>query len=292
MFKLKEVAIHLGNVCNLTCDQCLTLSNYNFRGWFSWKEHEEYYKRWGEILTIDTLALLGGEPYLNLDLLEWAKNLKQIWPNSYLYVETNGTLLHLEKNVKISRSLLDLGVMIRISCHDLKDYENILNSVKNILSYKKNIHTLEYRDKNLATLEFYETDKKLVQLVECNYFFKNYVKEVKNKVIHLYRSDAIENHSHCVINDCFTFLKGKLYKCPLVYTFAEAKSQFQFDTYTSNLLNLYEPCSPFDRIDSIEKFIMELDKVIPQCELCNFRSLKNKENIFPIKMDKKQKKQL
>lgn len=39
----EPVGIYIGNNCNLSCEQCLTFSNFNFKKWFRWDSFQDYY---------------------------------------------------------------------------------------------------------------------------------------------------------------------------------------------------------------------------------------------------------
>ena len=89
---------YITNVCNLNCDNCNRFNNFHFKGHFKWKDNEKAYKAWAKKVDINRINIIGGEPMLNPDLLNWVKGLNKLWPRSPINIITNGTrLLHWKK---------------------------------------------------------------------------------------------------------------------------------------------------------------------------------------------------
>lgn len=284
------LAIIINNTCNLTCNNCSTAQCYNFKGVYKWKDTAEYYKKWAEILDVPEISILGGEPYLNPELLIWTTNIKNLWNNSTVEVVTNGTLLFMDKNIEITRKFLDLNVILTVCTHTTDDFKvheqyilKILESCMSKISIEiqKN-GSIEYKKNNQTIVKHHLVDK----------MYKNYIKEVKDGTIYLSDSDPIESHKNCFWADqCATLQNGLLYKCPLVTNYAAAKTQVKYEERAVKLLEEYKASSPFDDFNDITKFVKNINNVIPQCTLCPYDKMPDaKEKLFPVTFDKSFKK--
>jgi organic radical activating enzyme len=88
------VEFYLTNHCNFGCLHCDSISNYNLAGGqFSWHDYSETYERWAEIIDFENIALHGGEPLMNPDYPNYIKGIRQLWPNTNLVLQTNGSLI-------------------------------------------------------------------------------------------------------------------------------------------------------------------------------------------------------
>lgn len=280
----ENIAIIINNTCNLTCNACGTLQCYNFKGTYRWSEESHFYEKWAEIANFPHIDILGGEPYLNPELYEWCYNIRRLWPDSELNIQTNGTLLHLPKNIEITRKIFDLNIGIIVSCHDRADYEKFEGYLWKIFEDCKNEITVEDvvndEGKDVAmtsdiSRSWKRNGKHLVHHVLVDKMFPNYVKELRNGVLYLDDGDPVKSHENCVYaTNCYTIQRGLFYKCPLVFNYAEMKTQVKYEERAYPLLNAYKECSPYDKIEDIEKFFNNLDKPISACSLCAFEKKK------------------
>jgi organic radical activating enzyme len=270
--------IQINNSCNLSCNECLTFNNFDFKGVFDWETHADRYRKWGELCTFDVVALQGGEPYLHPDLKVWADNIIDIFEARRHCICTNGTLLH--KNIELTRYMIDIGWDIVISVHDESQREKIDNIVNVILEKYDDIEIEEFLED--PTIEYsYNTNhiKKYkrngIVLVETIYWpdFFPAPQVVRNGVISFEKNgDAVKNHEQCMAIPCSMMMHGIYYKCSLLSTFREASKQFQFESEALELLEEYKGCDPFDTEENIRSFFDNLSKPVPQCKLCRYHT--------------------
>jgi organic radical activating enzyme len=282
-----SLAIIINNTCNLTCNNCGTAQCYNFDGVYNWIDTAEYYKKWSEIIDVPAIDILGGEPYLNPDLFEWAKNIKNLWPDSDINVETNGTLLFLDKNISITRQLFDIQVGILVSTHKKDEFQLHESYIKKILEpYMHDVKIVIIEEDQ--EVEYIFKGKPLVRHTLIDMMHQNYIREIKDGVLYLSEGDPVKNHENCFSStDCFTMQQGLLYKCPLVVNYAEAKKQIAYEKKAKDLLDQYRPCSPYDELTDIQTHIDNLVNMIPQCALCPYDKVPNsKVNVYPVTFDK------
>lgn len=293
----KAVAIITNNTCNLTCSQCGTLQCYNFNDSYSWVNNEKYYRKWAEIADFPQIDLLGGEPFLNQDLYNWAKNIKNLWPDSVVTVGTNGTLLHLSKNIDLTRKLFDLDVSLIISTHAKDEYSRHEEYLWKIVEpFKNEIEIVDLGSDSKTRIEINKlwtrNGKTIVRHALVDKMFPNYVKKLENNTLILDDGDPVLSHENCMYNtNCYTIQTGLFYKCPLVFNYAIMKYKINYEDRAYPILESYKACSPFDDITEIEKFFSDLPKPITACSLCAFDKKKNPTEAWvPVTYDKTMKK--
>lgn len=91
MHNLSYLEFYITNVCNLNCTDCQRFNNFSFTGHQRWKDYADKYEAWSKIIHIDSITILGGEPMLNPDFIQWVKGIATFWPISFIRIATNGT---------------------------------------------------------------------------------------------------------------------------------------------------------------------------------------------------------
>jgi hypothetical protein len=71
----------------------MTYNNFDFRGHQYWKDYKDIYTAWSKRLHIDKITLLGGEPFVSPDFVDWLDGVLNLWPNSEIDIISNGTQL-------------------------------------------------------------------------------------------------------------------------------------------------------------------------------------------------------
>lgn len=267
IYNAEEAVFYITNVCNLTCRNCESFNNKIFKGYSCWEDHENDYKKWSRLLSINLLNIHGGEPFTNKDLYNWAYNLKKLWPDCKEYtISTNGTLL--KRNIELSRKLLKLGYCLEVSVHDPKQYEYIEETVRTILS-KCNYFVLKrsfektYKCKNF--------DHELIRISEDYYFNKSPAQYQKNGVIYMHRSDPERSHKMCDAGCDGSFIvlnQGKVFKCFLTSIAKDLINQFQIEKEAENILKQYKHADPNDDLETLKRFFSNVHNPIKQCTLC------------------------
>lgn len=122
---------YVTNVCNLNCSECNRLNNYKFSGHYKWSDVEQDYARWSRSIEPGFINILGGEPFLNRDLPNWIRGLRNLWPIPRINIATNGTMLHLYNN--LYDILLENRTGLNISAHNRKRYQPLVEQIKQLL---------------------------------------------------------------------------------------------------------------------------------------------------------------
>lgn len=288
----------VGNLCNLTCSDCVFLSPFNFLGLQDWEKCKDNYEKWSEILDLDQIVCFGGEPYLNPDLDTWLVEFNRLWPNSDLELDTNGT--RLKKGKELTQKFLQRTKnSLRISVHDRSEWDEIKNNLESILGLW-DYYVVDQSTNPDLKLSYYEkdTNRFLAVIIAQDTMMPPYFDKVENGTVYLgMNGDQEASHNNCPFNDVYTFQDGLLYKCPLTVNYPEAKKQgIIFEPEAVELLDQYKPCSPYDSEEEIKEFFKNLDKSIPQCTLCAYDKKKdplsfsrnvnldiNRKKVFPIR---------
>jgi len=91
---IDNLEIHLTHSCNLTCESCSHYSNYGHKGMLSLEEAENWMSSWNRRIRPRMFSLLGGEPSLHPNLVDFMALARRSWPQAHLRLVTNGFFLH------------------------------------------------------------------------------------------------------------------------------------------------------------------------------------------------------
>ena len=128
---------HITEACNLKCRGCSHFSVFAKPKHKDLAEFEREYKRLSEIEEVGVMRLMGGEPLLNPNFMEYLRIARKYFPDTYIALVTNGILGHkLEPHVD---ELNELRIDVTISDYHL-DKQN------------KNIHTQLHEKGNLYNI--------------------------------------------------------------------------------------------------------------------------------------------
>jgi organic radical activating enzyme len=270
---VKEVQYYINNSCNLSCNNCCSFNNLNFKGYSKWEDHKEKNALWPKFINPGRVSILGGETFLNPNLLKWVQGVRSAWAtHKNITVATNGTLLSKPKARKIAKEIMQLEIQLEIAVHYEKDYEQIYQSAENILKeigvlYDIKRSPIDFTGYDDRTTFFHPDTKQIFYTIHRKYQFEcNSVESIKNNTINFYSSNIEKSHDVCIFRECHYIVNGDLYKC--VVTAVGSELIEQYITNGTELLKKYKPCSPFDDPKNILDFLKEIKNPIEQCSLC------------------------
>jgi organic radical activating enzyme len=259
----KLVSISITDVCNLTCSECFSFNNLKLKGHQDWTQQKDLYKQLSKDINFTKLEILGGEPLLHPDLESWVVGIRQLWPNSKLFVTTNGTRLLTTKNLY---SLLQNNqVILNISLHGYNN-QKITDSIMDFLQHPVNKSTRVADGGATLVKRYLDTNGVQIQLINDRKFVKqnNFI---ENK---FYRNDPKKAHQVCQLKHCHVFYNSKLHKCNLTYAVPNANQQLDLnlDPDAIDLIKQYEPMQADWSYERKKEFLDNIDQAIPQCALC------------------------
>lgn len=277
---IPNVEFYITNVCNLTCTDCNRFNNYDFRGWQRWSDYSEQYSKWAQHVRLQRITILGGEPLLNPDLIDWIDGINDLW-HKPVQILTNGTRLNHVPG--LYDRLLAPGPdpkypwatnWIGVSLHNHNDRQRCFEEIHQFLR-----GDIKYYDQNTKDIDlggaahaFVDSNKVRISVWEYDRFYTAAVQKNHHDLFTLHNSDPNKSHSVCgfAMYKCYHFIKAKLYKCGPVALWPEFDQQHRFDITDQEreILNSYQPLTADDVETQGRGFISQIDDVIPQCRFC------------------------
>lgn len=144
---LKYAEFYITNVCNLNCTNCNRFNNFAFAGHQSWNDYKDSYTQWADKLSIDWIAVLGGEPMLAPDFMDWVVGITKLWPSSKFSIVTNGTQLNRHDALYAVMLENKHRMFLEVSMHGPSLKELI---TKNVTQFLKGNITKHYSSKFIA----------------------------------------------------------------------------------------------------------------------------------------------
>ena len=230
------VEFYITNVCNLTCRGCNRFNDLNFKGHQYWDDHAEEYEAWSKRLDLPRITIIGGEPTLNPDLEKWCANLRRLWPNAVIMIQTNGTYQRPEHLTFWDKYAVGFG----LSLHDPATAGELKQKWQH---YAGPIEAFVFHQSTV-------------------------IKHNDHWVLH--NSDPQRAFNACDMKHDHTMYRGKLYKCPAMSGLPDFDQQFdlRLDDRQRELLYSYKPLSADCSEEELQNFVATKDQHIPQCEFC------------------------
>ena len=276
------VSVYITHTCGMACSLCATYNNYTVKGHYDWKSAESRMFRWGELLDIRQITIIGGEPLLHPDVDTWVRGTVDAFKDcDDIVVFTGLTGKKLLKYKDLIRQWFEIGVSIQISVHDKNDYELSRDTARKILE------GLDYEEKvgvdhcsfDFQKIEYFYKDKLVFKVYEQWDFFPHSLKEIIDGKIYMHENDPALAHSMCHCRDCHYIVDGYIYKCALTGVAEMIIEQLPIGDRERDILSKVQPLDPF----VVSGF--NLSNPIPQCTLCSVKTDKLIP-IYPISIKK------
>lgn len=302
------VEFHITNTCNLDCKWCNRFSNYRFKGWQRWDDYKEIYAKWAEKINFPDICIIGGEPMLNPEFMQWFVGLRELWPNSKFTITTNGT--RLDKVPGLYEEVLKHKekTVLDVSIHSSTVHESTIACIKNFLQgsietddtrpFLLNVYntikkkhwpdTIEHVEDVPETLrqELFDDQEKRLLLEPTIYRDSNGVEIViqysivfnsvalfeQGKKFKLHKSDPEKAHKICYSNQCHTMYKGKFYKCPMSALLPEFINQFDVELSNSDrdIIFNVEHVDSNSTVEEIVDYWNSIEDLTQPIPLCKF----------------------
>lgn len=235
---LNYLTIGISEHCNLNCTKCDHFSPLAYEKFYDLKDFKKDIERLSHLSKgdINKIAIEGGEPLLNPDVIEYIKITRDNFPKTNIVIITNGILLN-KMNEEFWIALKENNITLEITKYPINvDYEKIKIKAK-----EENI--------NLKMLnEVLKTSHKVPLDMEG-------------------KQNAVENFVNCWhANSCVFLKNGKLYTCTI------APNIEHFNKFFNKDLKLKED----DGIDiykaqSMGEILAFLARPISFCKYCKVK---------------------
>jgi len=148
MLELEFAEFYITNVCNLNCPNCNRFNNFAFTGHQIWADYKDVYSEWAKKINIKRIGILGGEPLLNPDLINWILGLFELWPECKICITSNGTMLKQREDLYRLLQENPHRLILEISTHGPTMKPAIFENIKNFLKgpISKGYSVKKFRD--------------------------------------------------------------------------------------------------------------------------------------------------
>jgi organic radical activating enzyme len=226
---LPQVEMHIIDSCNLNCRGCThfspifpnTLPDLNSR-LSDVKQLKE------KLSFIMRFYILGGEPFLNPEISDYIRGIREILPDTKLYIVTNGLLIE-RLSDEILQCIKDNQVWISIS--EYAPTHKKIDDICRILDRYK----ILYEIRGISSKEKF-----------C---------------LPLSLSDHSKYPRTCISNGCVTIWNGKIARCPQLMYISYFNNYFNVNLPENGVVSL-ESCM------SDEKLLEFLKEEVPLCKHC------------------------
>jgi len=256
-YLLHHIEFYTTNVCNLTCSDCRSFNNFNFKG--RYKFNADQIEPWTKLLDLNKYTIMGGEPTLHPELFDWMAGLAELWPNvTNRHLVTNGTYLSQVKDLHKMAARYNYTISISIHGQSLKPL-----ICQEIIKAFGTCQLLPIQENNgiVNQLELTTDLGVKIQLQNGENFQAS---PFQDNSFSLHNSDPQLAHKNCHIRNCHHMIDGKLYKCGFVATAANFLKQYKQPV--PKLLAEYQPLMPDDVV--AQHTLDQFQEHIAQCQFC------------------------
>jgi organic radical activating enzyme len=277
-----KVEFYITNVCNLTCNNCNRFNNFNFKGHQRWEDYAEVYQQWSDLIELQSIVVMGGEPLLNPTIKEWVVGLADIF-NCDVQILTNGLQLNrvpgLYDTIKAYANDHRKFIHLQVSLHNLDHFDFLRQQILTFLDgpckeWGKYLNQPAPKFHRDYQAYYTAQDKNNVQInmhVD-NSFFTSAVQLGEDGRYRVHNSDPLEAHSQCgfVRYKSYHFIEGGIYKCGPAALLPKFDQQLGLDLTDQQraIMNAYQPFTVEQVRQQGTEILTKIDQPIEQCQFC------------------------
>jgi hypothetical protein len=206
VFKVSYLEFHITHQCNLHCDGCANYRNYGFKNEMSFDENKEYLRLWSRRIQPGTFRLLGGEPSLHSQMLDYVLLAQSLWPDAARWLVTNGAFLHRYKDLE--EVLRSTGTALHLSFHS--NDPKYLDWVRPIIA-----HIKTFQGVNVSYGDYRK--------------FRRLYRGVGPAMLPYADNDPVQSFRNCLGYDCKNIGNGRLWKCPAIMGLRDVLKRFEIE---------------------------------------------------------------
>ena len=258
MIELANLEFHAAHVCNLYCAQCSHYSNFHAGGLVSLDEARANFDAWKGRLAPKRIAILGGEPTLNPELISIIELARDSFPNAEGLFVTNGFFL--DRHPDLPRVLIDNRFRMDVSQHGrAPEYMKRFQLVRKQLRQWQ----AEYPDLQINVRKSHRGWRQQYRMIDGKPM--------------PFDSDPRIAWNICLQRSCTQLYKSHLWKCPAIaYHSIMARKLGLENEPAWKLFRDYQACSPEATDEEVQRFFSTDE--IPQCSLCPSMKLPFRHN--------------
>lgn len=232
------IEFYITNQCNLACTNCNRFNDHDFQGHYYWEDSAPAVEAWSQRINAPMIVIIGGEPSLHPGLEAWASNLRRLWPDTEIMIQSNGTNVQIEKDLRLW-ARYRVGWGISVHQHTMRP-------------------ALERKWNGITNGFFENTEFTPAAVIAQDVGFT------------VHRSDPDQAFNACTMRHSHTIFKGKLHKCPVMAVLPEFRTQHSvvMDSRQEELLGQYQPLSADCTDQQLTDFVDTRNQPIDQCEFC------------------------
>ena len=237
---LTTVVISLVEHCNLNCWGCDHYAPLAEKNFLDVEEFEKDIKRLAELSEckeVGTIKLMGGEPLLHPDIMEFTRIAREYFPESRIEITTNGILLNKMK-----------GIFWK-NCHE---NNIIIVATKYPLEIKWDIIKDKAKSEQVL-LEYYSTTE---TVLKTSYHIPFDLTGTRDTTI---------NFTQCFhANNCRELYHGRLYTCTII-----PHAKHFNKVFNKKLIECDADSIDIHNVNSMKEVLEHLSKPIPFCRYCD-----------------------
>jgi organic radical activating enzyme len=255
---LPFVETMITQVCNLSCAGCTNYSDLQHEGFVSWQQGKAWLVPWLERVEIPDFGIIGGEPTINPEVIDWVVGLRELMPNAQIRFTTNGILL--KKKFELVRHLAEIGnCVFKIAVH--REDPEIEETIQKIFDSYDWQPVTEYgidRFKTANDFRFY--------VKRPDIFWKTFKGPYHDMRPH--DSNPADAFSICCQQTCPLLHQGRIYKCSTNGLLAETLEKFDNPNWEQWAPFISSGIGPECTEDELAKFLNNFGKPHSICKMC------------------------
>lgn len=277
------VSFYITHTCAMACPMCASYNNFKVKGHLSWEKAREKTYKWGELLDIGQITIIGGEPITHPNINDWVYGIRDAFKDCRDVRILTG--LHGEKLIRFKSQILDWlenQVIIQISCHDKTWWNSAMQAAESILEgYEYTVeHVIDGGDFPFNRIDYKDNAGNVIFcILEQFEFMPMSTKTIENGLIVMHENDPIQAHTACHCKTCHYIVDGDMYKCVLTGCASMWLEQLPIDEKAKQLLEAATKTGLDPFVDGYKKTIND---PIKQCSLCPVEGMDKLIPIWPI----------
>lgn len=266
-----QLVIIANSKCNMACSNCLLLPYMADRTNYDWDD--ERMTAWASMLNPHYISISGAELFLHPELELWHSNIRKLWPDAFIEIPTNGSLL-IEKQETARNILKDGNSSIRVTCLNLGDqkYNELKENILKLLEpWADKVIERDCNDFE-GSLEFVVNGSVYVRYDYLKEFLRPFYNTLdKNKVYFRNGGDAKNSFDACLWHSDYVINKGVMHHCAATAVFSSDTVSKYFSQDVKDSINKFSPIDPLDGYDIVKEYIENgKQKPIDMCKHCAF----------------------